>query len=123
MSIIANIKWYIGGGDRWVVTPSISLWSYEELIWTSNYNDTLTELNSNAEAYYNKLNDEWHIYIMRAWLYEPFCDYDWYFLSKDWSAMYSWRKHSFISIWYDIVHNLRFDMWDGAGSCWSILPS
>ena len=56
------------------VRPSTSLKSYEEIVamatdeWYERPN-TIAELNQYADDYYNKFNQEWHLYGDIAWWY------------------------------------------------------
>ena len=65
MTTVANIKGYINGAEWGVYEPAPSLLTYEEIVAMATtewqpYTNTITELNGNAEAYYNMLNDWWH---------------------------------------------------------------
>ena len=124
MTLIANVKWYINW-EEWGVIESIPLCSYEELIAAGYSTVAVNELNNYPEAYYNKMVADWHIYTQQAWVYVPFCDYDWYFLSADWSSIYYWRDYHGDSdiIYYDIILNV----WNSAsgsisGSCQPPIP-
>jgi hypothetical protein len=59
MTVQLKVKGYINGNEWGVIEP-VRLWSYEELIAASQQ-DALSELNSNSESYYNKLNNDGHI--------------------------------------------------------------
>lgn len=77
MTIIANIKWYINDEEWGMYEPAPTLMSVSELLndvwwWANslynrntlnwwfpiNYNDVLTELNSNPVLYYSKFLEE-----------------------------------------------------------------
>ena len=75
MTTVANIKWYINWSEWGVYDNTPSLLTYEEIVAMATIEEAVAELNTHIEEYYNKFNNEWHIF------------YNLY-LSSDWT--YSW---------------------------------
>ncbi len=105
MAILWKVKGYINGNVWWVNDSSSSLRSYDDLISTENYQDSLNELNNSPESYYDKLTNEWHIY------YHDVAER--YFLANSsWSSAQTWSTWTTVyssSIW--LYYDLQNKIW------------
>ena len=66
MALVSNIKWYINWNEWGVYEPAPSLLTYEEIVAMAEdewwqFTNTLEELNSHYDDYYNMLNDWWYL--------------------------------------------------------------
>lgn len=92
MWVTANVKWYVWWNAWGVYEPVPSLLTYEEIVAMANtewhpWTNTIAELNTNPEAYYNMLNNWWHlnddVHIEPS--SQPQCsDISWYLPHIDW---------------------------------------